>query len=68
MSQSFKSLHYFLRNAAHNIKTPESTFSAQKSKGYLRADQLRHCNLDEANAISAFSAAAGDTKRETRLP
>lgn len=53
MSQTFKSLHYFLRNAAHHIKTPESTFLLKKVKDSYESITYATI-LDQANAISAF--------------
>jgi long-chain acyl-CoA synthetase len=53
MSQTFKSLHYFLRNAAYNIKTPESTFLLEKEKDAYKPITYATI-LDQANAISAF--------------
>jgi long-chain acyl-CoA synthetase len=61
MSQSFKSLHYFLRNAAHNIKTPESTFLLKKVKDTYEPISYATV-LDEANAISAFLLSKGYKK------
>jgi long-chain acyl-CoA synthetase len=53
MSQTFKSLHYFLRNAAHNIKTPESTFLLKKVKDTY--EPISYATIiNQANAISAF--------------
>lgn len=53
MQQTFKSLHYFLRNAANNIKTPESTFLLTKQKsGY---EPITYAEvIGQLNAISAF--------------
>ncbi len=53
MDKTFPSLHYFLRNAATQIKTPESTFLLKKVKEAYEAITYQHV-LDEANAISAF--------------
>jgi long-chain acyl-CoA synthetase len=53
MSQSFKSLHYFLRNAAYNIKTPQSTFLLKKVKDTYQPITYAEV-LGQANAISAF--------------
>lgn len=51
--QQFNSLHYFLRNAANHIKTPESTFLLTKEKGGY--EPITYAQVfDELNAISAF--------------
>ena len=53
MQQTFPSLHYFLRNAANNIKTPQSTFLLVKSNaGYEPITYAQ--TFEELNAISAF--------------
>ena len=53
MQQTFPSLHYFLRNAANNIKTPQSTFLLVKSDaGYEPITYAQ--TFEELNAISAF--------------
>jgi long-chain acyl-CoA synthetase len=51
--QQFNSLHYFLRNAANHIKTPQSTFLLEKTKdGY---EPISYAKVfEELNAISAF--------------
>ena len=51
--QQFNSLHYFLRNAANHIKTPQSTFLLEKVKdGY---EPISYAKVfEELNAISAF--------------
>lgn len=53
MQQTFNSLHYFLRNAANHIKTPQSTFLLTKTKeGY---QPITYAGiLEQINAISAF--------------
>ncbi|MES2558439.1 MAG: long-chain fatty acid--CoA ligase [Bacteroidota bacterium] len=53
MEQTFKSLHYFLRNAAYNIKTPDSTFLLEKVNNEYKAITYAEV-IDQANAISAF--------------
>lgn len=49
----FKSLHYFLRNAAHNIKSPESPFLLKKTKDSYESITYAEV-LDQVNAISAY--------------
>ncbi len=51
--QQFNSLHYFLRNAANHIKTPESTFLLIKEKDSYKPITYAQV-FDELNAISAF--------------
>lgn len=53
MEQNFKSLHYFLRNAAYNIKTPESTFLLEKVNNEYKPITYAEI-IDQVNAISAF--------------
>lgn len=61
MPQTFKSLHYFLRNAAYNIKTPESTFLLKKVKDTY--EQISYAAiLEQTNAISAFLLSKGYKK------
>lgn len=51
--QQFNSLHYFLRNAANQVKTPDSTFLLVKNKGGY--EPITYAQVfDELNAISAF--------------
>ncbi len=53
MQHNYPSLHYFLRNAANNIKTPDSTFLlAKKDAGYEAITYAQV--IDELNAISAY--------------
>lgn len=53
MQQQFNSLHYFLRNAANNIKSPQSTFLlTKKQDGYQPITYAGM--LEQINAISAF--------------
>lgn len=53
MQQTFKSLHYFLRNAANHIQTPQSTFLLTKQKnGY---EPITYAQvIEQVNSISAF--------------
>ena len=51
--QQFNSLHYFLRNAAHHIKTPQSTFLLEKIKDRYEPKTYAQV-FEELNAISAF--------------
>ncbi|AMS25815.1 AMP-binding protein [Bacteroidetes bacterium UKL13-3] len=53
MEQNFKSLHYFLRNAAYNIKTPQSTFLLEKVNNEYKPITYAEI-IDQVNAISAF--------------
>jgi long-chain acyl-CoA synthetase len=53
MEQNFKSLHYFLRNAAYNIKTPQSTFLFEKVNNEYKPITYAEI-IDQVNAISAF--------------
>lgn len=53
MYENFTSLHYFLRNAAFNIKTPESIFLLKKNKEKYEGITYNEV-LDKTNAISAF--------------
>lgn len=53
MQQQFNSLHYFLRNAANHIKTPQSTFLLTKSKTGYQPHTYAEL-LEQINAISAF--------------
>ncbi|MEI6595550.1 MAG: long-chain fatty acid--CoA ligase [Bacteroidota bacterium] len=53
MTYQFTSLHYFLRNAANNIKTPDSVFLLKKSKEKYEGITYREV-LEKTNAISAF--------------
>lgn len=53
MQHNYPSLHYFLRNAANNIKTPDSTFLlAKKDAGYETITYAQV--IDDLNAISAY--------------
>ncbi|MES2779330.1 MAG: long-chain fatty acid--CoA ligase [Bacteroidota bacterium] len=61
MEQTFKSLHYFLRNAAYHIKTPDSTFLLEKVNNEYKAITYAQV-LDQANAISAFLYSKGYQK------
>lgn len=61
MQQQFPSLHYFLRNAANNIKTPQSTFLLEKVKDTYKPITYAEV-LDQANAISAFLLSKGYKK------
>lgn len=53
MQQQFNSLHYFLRNAAYNIKSPESTFLLTKNKNSYEPTTYAQV-FEQLNAISAF--------------
>ncbi len=53
MTYQFTSLHYFLRNAANNIKTLDSIFLLKKSKEKYEGITYREV-LEKTNAISAF--------------
>ena len=53
MAEKFTSLHYFLRNAAFNIKTPESIFLLKKVKEKYEGITYREV-LEKTNAVSAF--------------
>ena len=53
MAEKFTSLHYFLRNAANTIKTPESVFLLKKVKEKYEGITYREV-LEKTNAISAF--------------
>lgn len=53
MQQKFTSLHYFLRNAANNIKTPQSTFLLAKNDADYQPITYAQV-FDELNAVSAF--------------
>jgi long-chain acyl-CoA synthetase len=53
MSKDFTSLHYFLRNAANNIKTPESIFLLKKNKEKYEGVTYKEV-IEKTNAISAF--------------
>ncbi len=53
MQQHFNSLHYFLRNAAYNIKSPESTFLLTKHKNTYEPTTYAQV-FEQLNAISAF--------------
>ncbi|MCU0442408.1 MAG: long-chain fatty acid--CoA ligase [Bacteroidia bacterium] len=61
MQQQFPSLHYFLRNAANQIKTPQSTFLLEKVKDTYKPITYAEV-LDQANAISAFLLSKGYQK------
>lgn len=61
MEQTFKSLHYFLRNAAYNIKTPDSTFLLEKVNNEYKTITYAQV-IDQANAISAFLVSKGYQK------
>lgn len=61
MEQTFKSLHYFLRNAAYNIKTPDSTFLLEKVNNEYKTITYAQV-IDQANAISAFLYSKGYLK------
>lgn len=61
MEQTFKSLHYFLRNAAYNIKTPDSTFLLEKVNNEYKTITYAQV-IDQANAISAFLYSKGYQK------
>jgi long-chain acyl-CoA synthetase len=53
MQQKFNSLHYFLRNAANHIKTPQSPFLLIRSnQGYQPISYAEV--FEQLNAISAF--------------
>ncbi len=55
------SLHYFLRNAANNIKTPQSTFLLEKIKNEYHPISYQQV-FDQLNAISAFLLSKGFKK------
>lgn len=61
MQQTFPSLHYFLRNAAHNIKSPQSTFLLEKIKEEYKPITYAEV-LEQTNAISAFLLSKGYKK------
>ncbi|MES2691380.1 MAG: AMP-binding protein, partial [Bacteroidota bacterium] len=61
MQQKFNSLHYFLRNAANTIKTPQSTFLLTKSKTGYQPHTYAEL-LEQINAISAFLLSKGYQK------
>jgi hypothetical protein len=61
MQQTFPSLHYFLRNAAHHIKTPESTFLLEKVENEYH--KITYVEIfEQLNAISAFLYSKGYKK------
>ena len=61
MEQTFPSLHYFLRNAANNIKTPQSTFLLEKDKNEY--NKITYAEVfEQLNAISAFLYSKGYQK------
>jgi long-chain acyl-CoA synthetase len=63
MQQTFPSLHYFLRNAANNIKTPQSTFLlAKDDAGYQSITYAQV--FEELNAVSAFLLNKGYKKSD----
>jgi long-chain acyl-CoA synthetase len=53
MQQTFPSLHYFLRNAANNLKSPQSTFLLEKVKDAYKTITYAEI-FEQLNAISAF--------------
>ena len=53
MQQTFPSLHYFLRNAANNLKSPQSTFLLEKVKDVYNTITYAEI-FEQLNAISAF--------------
>lgn len=61
MEQTFTSLHYFLRNAAYNIKTPQSTFLLEKINNEYKPITYAEI-IDQTNAISAFLYSKGYQK------
>lgn len=61
MEQTFTSLHYFLRNAAYNIKTPQSTFLLEKVNNEYKPITYAEI-IDQTNAISAFLYSKGYQK------
>jgi long-chain acyl-CoA synthetase len=61
MQETFPSLHYFLRNAANHIKTPESTFLLEKIKNEYHSYTYAEI-FDQLNAISAFLLSKGYKK------
>ncbi|TAE83988.1 MAG: long-chain fatty acid--CoA ligase [Bacteroidetes bacterium] len=53
MQQQFNSLHYFLRNAAYQLKSPERTFLLTKNKNTY--EPITYAQVfEQLNAISAF--------------
>ncbi len=60
-AQELPSLHYFLRNAANNIKTPQSTFLLEKIKNEYRPISYQQV-FEQLNAISAFLLSKGYKK------
>lgn len=54
----FPSLHYYLRNAASNIKTPDSIYMLEKKKDTYRGITYKDV-LEQVNAISAFLLSKG---------
>ncbi len=63
MTEQFTSLHYFLRNAANNIKTPQSTFLMKKTKEHYETVSYSEV-IDKANAVSAFLINKGYKKTD----
>lgn len=61
MPEQFTSLHYFLRNAAYKIKTPQSTFLLKKNKDTYESVTYGEV-LEQVNAISAFLLSKGYKK------
>ena len=61
MEQTFKSLHYFLRNAAYTIKTPDSTFLLEKVNNEYKPITYAEI-IHQANAVSAFLCSKGYQK------
>jgi long-chain acyl-CoA synthetase len=63
MTEQFTSLHYFLRNAANHIKTPESTFLMKKTKEHYETVTYAEV-IDKANSVSAFLINKGYKKTD----
>ncbi len=60
---SFPSLHPYLKNAAQNIKTPDSIYLLEKKKDSYRGITYQEV-LDESDAISAYFLNLGYQKQE----
>lgn len=61
MQQEFPSLHYFLRNAANTIKSPQSTFLLEKEQDHYKPITYAE-TFEQLNAISAFLYSKGYKK------
>ncbi len=63
MSQTFNSLHYYFRNAAHHIKGLDSIYLLEKKKDHWEELSYREV-LRQVNAISAFLMEKGFKKQD----